>query len=519
MPTPNIPQVTTANTFDQWRIQTNNLTNVANELRNTTYEKEAGLLYLSNTTIDTALHVKSNVIIEGILTLGSPGRNVIKELANSANTTSISANGGSIQYNSRINFVNSETLLVSVSAGSSGNANVAFEVVGGVGGTGAQGAQGRQGSRGFQGVPGTNGTNGSPGSPGSAGTNGTPGSPGPQGEIGAQGLRGHQGFQGAPGTLGAQGAPGSGAPGAQGSPGTIGAQGAPGTTGSPGTGTEARAASSESTGAVAYNGFTAAAGQFYGGSATNPSGTTRLNYAGHLYATKFFGDGSSITGLPSGLTARTAGSADTGAVAYNGTSASAGQFDGGVIAPVATTRLNYNGYFYANRFYGDGSFLSNIPVPRAAPSTSTGAVAYNGDTASSGQFYAGTTAPTNTTRINYDGDLYVYNLNAINDITAFVSDERLKNIEGNIEGALGKVQKLNGFFYRFNDAAKDLGYVGDERMVGVSAQQVKEVLPEVIADAPIDNKYMTVHYDKLVPLLIEAIKELKKEVDELKSRI
>jgi hypothetical protein len=515
MPTPNIPQVTTANTFDQWRIQTNNLTNVANELRNTTYEKEAGLLYLSNTTIDTALHVKSNVIIEGILTLGSPGKNVIKELANSANTTSISANGGSIQYNSRINFVNSETLLVSVSAGSSGNANVQFEVVGGVGGTGAQGAQGRQGVRGYQGLTGTNGTNGSPGAAGIPGTNGTNGSPGVQGEIGAQGLRGNQGFQGERGFQGVQGATGSGSPGVQ------GAVGIQGPIGSPGTGTEARAASSESTGAVAYNGFTAAAGQFYGGT-TNPSGTTRINYAGHLYATKLYGDGSSITGLPSGLAARVAGSADTGATAYSGTTAASGQFDGGTVAPSATTRLNYNGYFYATRFYGDGSNLTNLTtgaIARIPPTASTGTVSYNGDTQSAGQFYGGTTAPSNTTRLNYDGDLYVYNLNAINDITAFVSDERLKNIEGNIEGALDKVQKLNGFFYRFNDTAKDLGYVGDERMVGVSAQQVKEVLPEVIADAPIDNKYMTVHYDKLVPLLIEAIKELKKEVDELKSRI
>jgi phosphatidylethanolamine-binding protein (PEBP) family uncharacterized protein len=518
MPTPNIPQVTTANTFDQWRIQTNNLTNVANELRNTTYEKEAGLLYLSNTTIDTALHVKSNVIIEGILTLGSPGRNVIKELANSANTTSVSANGGSIQYNSRINFVNSETLLVSVSAGSSGNANVQFEVVGGVGGTGAQGAQGRQGSRGFQGLTGTNGTNGSPGAAGTPGTNGTNGSPGAQGEIGAQGLRGAQGFQGDRGFQGFQGAPGTGAPGAQGN---TGSPGSPGAQGEPGIGATPRAADSTSTGAMAYAGFTSAAGQFYGGT-TNPSGTTRLNYAGHLYATKLYGDGSSITGLPSGLAARAATSSDTGAVAYNGNTEATGQFYGGTTVPTGSTRINYSGYLYATRFYGDATYLSNLPTTtptRAASSTSTGAMAYNGDTSAAGQFYGGTTSPSGTTRLNYDGDFYVYNLNAINDITAFVSDERLKDIEGNIEGALGKVQKLNGFFYRFNDTAKNLGYVSDERMVGVSAQQVKEILPEVIADAPIDNKYMTVHYDKLVPLLIEAIKELKKEVDELRGKI
>jgi hypothetical protein len=57
----------------------------------------------------------------------------------------------------------------------------------------------------------------------------------------------------------------------------------------------------------------------------------------------------------------------------------------------------------------------------------------------------------------------------------------------------------------------------EETHVGVSAQEVYEVLPEVTGPAPINSEYITVKYDKLVPLLIEAIKELKKEIEELKS--
>jgi hypothetical protein len=108
-------------------------------------------------------------------------------------------------------------------------------------------------------------------------------------------------------------------------------------------------------------------------------------------------------------------------------------------------------------------------------------------------------------------------IRATNNITAYYSDDRLKTRLGNIENALAKIMALNGFYHEANETAQALGYEVI-REVGVSAQEVNAVLPEVVAPAPIDPQYMTVRYERLVPLLIEAIKELKAEVEELKKK-
>ena len=108
-------------------------------------------------------------------------------------------------------------------------------------------------------------------------------------------------------------------------------------------------------------------------------------------------------------------------------------------------------------------------------------------------------------------------IRATNNITAYYSDDRFKTNLGNIPNALDKVQTLNGFYYEANELAQSYGY--EKKMeVGVSAQQVQAIMPEVVAPAPIDENYLTVRYERLVPLLIEAIKELKAEVDALKGK-
>lgn len=121
------------------------------------------------------------------------------------------------------------------------------------------------------------------------------------------------------------------------------------------------------------------------------------------------------------------------------------------------------------------------------------------------------------------GALYSYN-----NITAYYSDDRLKTRIGNIESALDKVSQLNGFLYVQNDLAESFGYQETGTQVGVSAQEVQKVQPEAVKLAAFDvsddgtsksgENYLTVQYDKLVPLLIEAIKELRLEIEELKKK-
>ena len=109
-------------------------------------------------------------------------------------------------------------------------------------------------------------------------------------------------------------------------------------------------------------------------------------------------------------------------------------------------------------------------------------------------------------------------IRATSDIVAHYSDDRLKTRLGNIENALDKICSLDGFYYEANETAQALGYEV-KREVGVSAQSMKNVLPEIVVPAPIDEKYMTIQYDKALPLIVEAIKELRDELNSLKKEI
>ena len=125
----------------------------------------------------------------------------------------------------------------------------------------------------------------------------------------------------------------------------------------------------------------------------------------------------------------------------------------------------------------------------------------------------------NSLGVNTAGSGTAGEIRATNAITSYYSDDRLKTRTGNIQNALEKVLSLDGFHYHANETAVALGYDGTKQEVGLSAQQVQAILPEVIAPAPIDPQYMTMHYERLVPLLVEAIKEQQKQIEELKAKL
>ena len=110
-------------------------------------------------------------------------------------------------------------------------------------------------------------------------------------------------------------------------------------------------------------------------------------------------------------------------------------------------------------------------------------------------------------------------LKVTGDLVAFASDDRLKTNRVALTGALDKVCSLNGFTYNFNETGGELGFPTDVTYVGVSAQEVQKVLPEAVKSAGASDEYMTVQYEKIVPLLIEAIKELSDKVSALEDKL
>lgn len=103
-------------------------------------------------------------------------------------------------------------------------------------------------------------------------------------------------------------------------------------------------------------------------------------------------------------------------------------------------------------------------------------------------------------------------------VTAYASDERLKENIETIPNALDKVCQLRGVTFDWKDDCEDKGFMPTmKHETGVLAQNVRNVIPDAAVPAPFDDEYLTVKHEKIIPVLIEAIKELKAEIEDLKK--
>ena len=99
------------------------------------------------------------------------------------------------------------------------------------------------------------------------------------------------------------------------------------------------------------------------------------------------------------------------------------------------------------------------------------------------------------------------NFIASGDVTAF-SDRKLKKDLTKIDNALNKIERLTGYTFTRIDT--------EQRQMGLIAQDVLEVAPEAVRSS---DDVLSVAYGNLMGLVVEAIKELKKEIEDLKRKM
>ena len=121
------------------------------------------------------------------------------------------------------------------------------------------------------------------------------------------------------------------------------------------------------------------------------------------------------------------------------------------------------------------------------------------------------------------------------DFPSIVGKENIYGVqfhpEKSSDQGLELIKNLNGFYYTPNELAESFGIKSSNREVGLSAQEVNKILPELTDLAPFDmcldndgniksksgNNYLTISYERMVPVIIESLKELTQEVEALKK--
>ena len=234
-----------------------------------------------------------------------------------------------------------------------------------------------------------------------------------------------------------------------------------------------------------------------GGTTINGEAQLRFNTSNGLIAS-----GSGVV-----ITAQVAGTTNGGAYIGSIGSNESGLYDLAGDTPMAT--------FWDNGSYQYTQYNTIYSLSTGKNGINTAFPTYSLDINASGntgaRIYSGSLAVGNIT-----ASATVGRIDASNDVVAFsTSDIRLKENITPILNPIAKIEAIGGYTFDWKPEHKDLhGFEGHD--VGVIAQEIEVILPEVVTTR--DSGYKAVKYEKIVPLLIEAIKDLQKQIDELKSK-
>ena len=383
-----------------------------------------------------------------------------------------------------------------------------FQGTQGFQGVAGEGADGIQGDAGFQGIQGLVGDSGVGGFQGVQGFDGIQGFQGVDGGLGDTGL---QGFQGIIGDIGIQGPPGIGSQGIQGGQGV---QGNLGIQGFPGQGTQGIQGVQAAQGVQGERGFQGTQGmQGFGpeGAVNNIQNVHELGVQGTPLFITFVEGGNTTQPLRA-----TTGPNPGGESNFYYTS----DVDELTVENMQVEgNLTVVGTLNAAAVAGNAGPLyvpSDVAVGFGGPEGTPYIKQYFDTAATSFKLSANTAVTTAVRFVEAAGgtDRFTFNMQSGNftasgDVESN-SDERLKENIETITNALDKVAIMRGVYF-------DMKAKPGVRKVGLIAQEVEKVLPEVVSTDSEGDNIKSVAYANIVGLLVEAIKELKNEVDQLKG--
>ncbi|MDB2315349.1 tail fiber domain-containing protein [bacterium] len=163
----------------------------------------------------------------------------------------------------------------------------------------------------------------------------------------------------------------------------------------------------------------------------------------------------------------------------------------------------------SSAYYLDGNNFINMPA--------TGVTSV----ATSNGLTGGTITGTGTLSMSgsYSGTFSVTGeIKATGEVTAYFSDERLKKDIVPIDGALKGVMAMGGYNYKANSLAKELGVERTDNQIGLLAQEVEAQFPELVTESALEG-YKTIRYDKMVTVLVEAMKEQQAMIEQLQADV